>query len=66
MLCSKSGGDDIVKGYRRLKEYADANGFKIIGNGYEEDMLSYVVDHNGEDYLVRCMIQVEIPPEMTS
>ena len=66
MLCSKSGGDDIVKVYRRLKEYADANGFKIIGNGYEEDMLSYVVDHNREDYLVRCMIQVEIPPEMTS
>lgn len=32
MLCSKSGGDDIVKVYRRLKEYADANGFKIIGN----------------------------------
>lgn len=58
-LCSRSGGNKIVEVYRKLKKHADENGYTIIGNAYEEDVLNYIVEHDREDYLVRCLIQVE-------
>ena len=58
-ICSKSGGDKIPRLYRRLKKYAEDNGYKVCGNAYEEDQLSYITEHDRENYLVRCYIQVE-------
>ncbi len=60
-MCSVSGGDRIVSVYRRLKKYADEHGYKICGNGYEEDLMSYLVEKNRESYLIRCSLQIETP-----
>ncbi len=58
-VCSKSSGDRIPRLYRKLKTYAKEHGYRICGNAYEEDQLSFAVEHDREDYLVRCYIQVE-------
>lgn len=64
-LCMRSGGDKITGVYRALKHYADTKGYKVIGNAYEEDVLNYIVEHNREEYLVRCYLQIE-PPSGTN
>lgn len=58
-ICSKSGGDKIPRLYRKLKKYADENGYQVCGNAYEEDQLSYVTEHDRENYLVRCFLHVK-------
>lgn len=57
-VADRKGGDSIVDLYKKLKHYADENGYDIIGNGYEKDLLSHIVERDRENYLVRCMIQV--------
>lgn len=58
-VCTRSGGDGIPRIYRRIKKYAEDNGYRVCGNAYEEDQLSYITEHDRENYLVRCYIQVE-------
>ena len=57
-VCSKSGGNKIPCLYRKLKKYADEHGYQVCGNAYEEDQLSYITEHDRENYLVRCYLHV--------
>lgn len=61
-FCAKrdtKGGDGIVDLYRLLKNYADENNYEVIGNGYERDVLSHIVERDRTNYLVRCYIHVK-------
>lgn len=57
-LADYAGGEGIVHVYRRIKAYADENGYEVCGNAYEEDLLSHIVERDRNNYLVRCYIQV--------
>lgn len=58
-VAGAKGGEGIVDLYRLLKNYADENGYEVIGNGYERDVLSHIVERNRTSYLVRCYIHVK-------
>lgn len=58
-VAGAKGGDGIVDLYRDLKKYADENGYEVIGNGYERDLLSHIVERDRTNYLVRCYIHVK-------
>lgn len=58
-VAGAKGGEGIVDLYRLLKNYADENGYEVIGNGYERDVLSHIVERDRTSYLVRCYIHVK-------
>ena len=58
-VAGAKGGDGIVDLYRLLKNYADENNYEVIGNGYERDVLSHIVERDRTNYLVRCYIHVK-------
>ncbi|MED9903083.1 MAG: MerR family transcriptional regulator [Lachnospiraceae bacterium] len=58
-VAGAKGGNDIVDLYRDLKKYADENGYEVVGNGYERDLLSHIVERDRTNYLVRCYIHVK-------
>lgn len=58
-VAGAKGGEGIVDLYRLLKNYADKNGYEVIGNGYERDVLSHIVERDRTSYLVRCYIHVK-------
>ena len=58
-VAGAKGGDGIVDLYRLLKNYADENSYEVIGNGYERDVLSHIVERDRTNYLVRCYIHVK-------
>lgn len=58
-VAKRTSGEDIPDIYRELCMFAKKNGYHISGNGYEEDLLSYMMEHDRSNYLVRCYIQVQ-------
>lgn len=58
-VAGAKGGEGIIDLYRLLKNYADENGYEVIGNGYERDVLSHIVERDRTSYLVRCYIHVK-------
>lgn len=45
--------------YERLTEYIRLNGFKIVGNAYEDTILDNCTQKDEEEYLTKISIQVE-------
>lgn len=58
-VAMRTNGEDIPEIYRKLCIYAKNQGYHVCGNGYEEDLLSYMMEHNRSHYLVRCYVQIE-------
>lgn len=58
-VAMRASGEEIPEIYRKLCIYARDQGYHVCGNGYEEDLLSYMMEHNRSHYLVRCYIQIE-------
>ena len=50
--------DSLSDAYKILLEFIDGNHLTIIGNSYENDLLSYLSCDNMEDYVIQIAIQV--------
>lgn len=57
-VARRSGGEKIPGIYRDLCGFAKSMGYHVCGNGYEEDLLSYMAEHDRSNYLLRCYIQI--------
>ncbi len=58
-MCARTGGDEIIHIHRQLKAYADAHGYRVFGNAFEDDQLSHIVELDRSNYLVRCYLQID-------
>lgn len=55
----KGGYDMLPKSYEILAKYMKENQLSIIGNAYEQDILSYLAVEDPSDYIIQIAIQIE-------
>lgn len=55
----KGSYEFIDNAYRKLIKYIGSQGYQIVGNGYETELLGYNVFRDSNDYVVQIAIQVE-------
>lgn len=53
--------DSLYQTYQNMKKRLEAQGYHIIGNIYEEDMIDYLSEHNAENYIQKISVQVMSP-----
>lgn len=59
VLFHKGAYETLPDAYHKLKEYIEQNGYKIIGNAYEEDQLYYLSVSDPNQYLLKISIQID-------
>lgn len=50
--------DSLYKTYQNMKNQLEEQGYHIVGNIYEENLIDYLSEHNAENYIQKISIQV--------
>ena len=58
ILFHKGPYEELSLSYEKLREFIEDNQYRICGNAYEKDMLSYLAAENPQEYVIRISIQV--------
>jgi len=66
VLYHQGSYESLESAYARLVRWVKDQGFRIIGNLYEEDLLHYMSSPDPSRYLMRISVQVETGPQTTS
>lgn len=55
----RGGYDTTDISYKKLIDFIENSGYKIIGDGYENELIGYLSAESQEEYLIELSIQVE-------
>lgn len=50
--------DSLYQTYQDMKKQLEEQGYHIIGNIYEEDLIDYLSEHNAENYIQKISMQI--------
>ncbi|WP_237774891.1 hypothetical protein [Clostridioides difficile] len=50
--------DSLYKTYQNMKNQLEEQGYHIVGNIYEEDLIDYLSEHNAENYIQKFLCRL--------
>ena len=59
LMYHKGDYDTLHETYEKMKKLLDEQGYRIIGNLYEIDVIDYLSERNPDNYVLKIAIQVE-------